>query len=121
MSADHIILHFQTLRSLPPPPFSRAFPSNAEKIGAKCSTLRLKPVGARPDLRECILHNVLSRLPITNNVPQKYFQAWRVLPVELVKGGRVSLADPFPSLSIVRQSASLPCYSGQRLRKFMSK
>jgi hypothetical protein len=100
------------------PPFSSAFPSNTEKIGAKRSTLRLKPVGPRPDLRKRLLHNVFCCLPITDNVPQEDLQTRRVLPIEFAKRLRVSLADPFPSLSIVGQSASLPWYSGQRLGKF---
>jgi hypothetical protein len=120
-SADCIVLGFRPLRALHSPPFRGAFPSNAEKIGAKCSTLRLEPVGPRPDLRKRLLHNVFCCLRITDNMPQEDFQARCVLPIELAKGLRVSLADPFPSLSIVGQSASLLWYSGRRLRKFTSR
>lgn len=102
-SPDCIVFDYRTFRTLRPPPFSGTLPSNTEKIGPKRSTLGLKPVGPRPDLRERLLHNVFCRLLITDNVPQECLQARRVLPIELAKGLRVFLADPIPNLSIVRQ------------------
>jgi hypothetical protein len=121
---DGFVARSRILWTLRSPPFRRPFPADAEEVGAQASTFGLKPVRPRPDLRKCLLHNVFCRLWVADNMSQEQLKPGRILPIEFVKGLRVSPVNPFPNLLVVRQSASSSSpssYSGLATEKFMGK
>jgi len=92
---------------------------NAVEIVTKRPALRLKPVRPSPYLTEHFLQNVFGRLTIAEMLNQVCQQRRRVLPVKDVESIRVSLADLFPKLSLVSQSASPFSYSGFPVKKII--
>jgi len=101
------------------PPFRSTLPRNPEEIGSKSPALWPKPVRPSPYLNEHFLQNVFGRLTIAEMLHQVRPQRRRVLPVKDVESIRVSLADLFPKLSLVSQSASPFSYSGFPVKKII--
>jgi hypothetical protein len=101
------------------PPFRSTLPRNPEEIGTKSPALWPKPVRPSPYLNEHFLQNVFGRLTIAEMLHQVRPQRRRVLLVKDAESIRVSLADLFPKLSVVSQSASPSCYSGLPVKKII--
>jgi hypothetical protein len=101
------------------PPFRSTLPRNAVEIITNSPELRLKPVRPSPYLNEYFLQNVFGRLTIAEMLHQVRPQRRRVLLVKDGESIRVSLADLFPKLSLVSQSASPFSYSGLPVKKII--
>ena len=105
-------------RFLAPPPIRGLLASDAVEPCAQCSAVKVEPLGAAPNVGVGVLHDILGRLQIAEQVTKEAAQPRSGLAIPAVKGLGVACRNLLPEFPFVEQLRSPICTSGGGRKRF---